>query len=211
MYARLLLMLFASSLAVHALAAGDPARGKALFAACAACHGEAATGNSALHAPVLAGQDSAYIERQLRSFRAGLRGGSGSDTWAQQMRGMSLPIASDAAAADLAAWIATQPAPRSEGSLEGDLRNGNNLWQGKCGACHGSAGEGYPALNAPRLRGQDSGYLRRQFLAFRSGARGAQPQDTYGKQMAVMAKTLDPGKELDDVLAWLHAQDAATP
>ena len=57
-----------------------------------------------------------------------------------------------------------------------------------------------------RLRGQEAGYLRRQFLAFRSGERGAHPDDTYGKQMALMAKTLDPGKELDDVLAWLRAQ-----
>jgi tryptophan halogenase len=56
-----------------------------------------------------------------------------------------------------------------------------------------------------------AGYLRRQFLAFRAGERGAHPDDTYGRQMALMAKTLDPAKELDDVLAWLRAQDSAAP
>ena len=150
--------------------------------------------------------------------RGGVAEGGGEDACgldeggvdATQMRGMSTAIPAEAIE-DVAAWLASLPAPRPAGSLDGDLRNGNNLWQGKCGACHGSAGEGYPALNAPRLRGQDAGYLRRQFLAFRGGARGAHPDDTYGRQMALMAKTLDPGKELDDVLAWLRAQDTAAP
>lgn len=211
MSARLLLLIvFAAGLSVDALAAGDAARGKALYMACAVCHGADAAGNAGLHAPSLAGLDAAYLERQLRNYRSGVRGGSGSGTYAQQMRGMSMSVG-DAQAADLAAWLAALPSPRPAGSLAGDLRNGNNLWQGKCGSCHGSAGEGYPALNAPRLRGQDAGYLRRQFLAFRSGERGMHPDDTYGRQMALMAKTLDPGKELDDVLAWLRAQDAAAP
>jgi cytochrome c553 len=211
MYARVFFsIVLVLVLAPGAHAAGDAARGKQLFAACAACHGADGAGNAGMHAPALAGQDAAYLARQLQNYRAGVRGGSGSDTLAQQMRGMSMSIAPEQAA-DIAAWLAGLPSPKPAGSLPGDLHNGNNLWQGKCGACHGSAGEGYPALNAPRLRGQDAGYLRRQFLAFRSGARGAHPDDTYGKQMALMAKTLDPGKELDDVLAWLRAQDASAP
>jgi cytochrome c553 len=202
----LLVILFA--FAAPAMAAGDAGRGKQAYTACVACHGAEGAGNAGLHAPALAGQDAAYTERQLLNYRAGIRGGTGGDTYAQQMRGMSMSIG-PAQAADIAAWLSSLPAPRPAGSLPGDLRNGNNLWQGKCGACHGSSGEGYPALNAPRLRGQEAGYLRRQFLAFRSGERGAHPDDTYGKQMALMAKTLDPGKELDDVLAWLRAQDGA--
>lgn len=204
------IVLLALCVAPAALAASDPASGQRAFAGCVACHGSGGEGNAALHAPALAGQDAAYLARQMRNYRTGLRGGPGSDTYAQQMRGMSMSF-SEASIDDVSAWLASLPAPRPGAPLAGDLRNGNNLWQGKCGACHGSAGEGYPALNAPRLRGQDAGYLRRQFLAFRAGERGAHPQDTYGKQMALMAKTLDPGSELDDVLAWLRAQDAPAP
>ena len=204
------IVLLVLCVAPGAFVAGDPASGQKAFAGCAACHGSNGEGNAALHAPALAGQDAAYLARQMRNYRTGLRGGPGSDTYAQQMRGMSMSLP-EASIEDVSAWLASLPTPQPGARLAGDLRNGNNLWQGKCGACHGSAGEGYPALNAPRRRGQDAGYLRRQFLAFRAGERGAHPQDTYGKQMALMAKTLDPGKELDDVLAWLRAQDTPSP
>ena len=50
------------------------ADGKALFAPCIACHGSRAEGNPALNAPAIAGQDAAYLERQLRNFRSERRG-----------------------------------------------------------------------------------------------------------------------------------------
>ncbi len=200
------LLLLAMLLSVVARAETAAAGGKALFAACVACHGAAATGNAALQAPALAGQDAAYLERQLRNFRAGVRGGDGAEVSAVQMRGMAMAIATDSDVAELAAWMASLPRPALSAAVAGDLREGNNLWQGKCAACHGVTGEGYPALNAPRLTGLDSAYLRRQFLAFREGRRGAHPADRYGRQMAMMAKTIDTGAELDAVLSWLRAQ-----
>ena len=42
--------------AENANAAGDPAKGKAAYAVCAACHGANGTGNKALNAPGIAGQ-----------------------------------------------------------------------------------------------------------------------------------------------------------
>ena len=203
------LLLLAMLLAVVARVEGATAGGKALFAACAACHGAEGAGNAALQAPALAGQDAAYLERQLHNFRAGVRGGDGADASAVQMRGMAMAIATDGDVAALAAWMASLPRPVVSAVVEGDPRAGNNLWQGKCAACHGVAGEGYPALNAPRLTGLDSAYLRRQFLAFREGRRSAHPADRYGRQMAMMAKTIDAGAELDAVLSWLRAQPPA--
>ena len=144
------LLLLAMLLSVVARAETAAAGGKALFAACVACHGPAATGNAALQAPALAGQDAAYLERQLRNFRAGVRGGDGAEASAVQMRGMAMAIATDGDVAELAAWLASLPRPALSAAVAGDLREGNNLWQGKCAACHGVAGEGYPALNAPR-------------------------------------------------------------
>src|SRR5690606_24268695 len=45
--------------------AGDPTRGKSLFAPCVACHGPAAKGNVATKAPPLAGLQDWYLLSQL--------------------------------------------------------------------------------------------------------------------------------------------------
>ena len=91
----------------------------------------------------------------------------------------------------------------------GNLHNGNNLYHGKCGACHGGAAEGNPALKAPRLAGLDAAYIKRQFAHFRDGVRGTDPQDVPGRQMAMMAKTLPTERDLDDVIAFIHQQGRA--
>jgi cytochrome c553 len=193
--------------AVHA---ADADRGKTLFATCAACHGQEAGGNPALQAPALAGQDAAYIARQLNNFRAGIRGADAADTSAAQMRASVAVLADEAAVADLAAYVASLPPfAAAPGEAGGDLRNGNNFYQGKCGACHGGKAEGNAALSAPRLAGQDTAYLRRQFLAFRGGKRGTQADDRYGRQMAMMAATLPSEKDIDDVLAFIRVQQGS--
>ena len=88
----------------------------------------------------------------------------------------------------------------------GNLHNGNNLYHGKCGACHGGTAEGNPALKSPRLAGLDAAYIKRQFAHFRDGVRGTDPQDIPGRQMAMMAKTLPTERDLDDVIAFIHQQ-----
>ena len=65
-----------------------------------------------------------------------------------------------------------------------------------CAACHGQAGEGNVALNAPRLAGQEPWYLGRQLAAYRAGHRGTAPGDIFGMQMRPMAMTAsDPATE----------------
>ena len=57
---------------VNALAAGDAAAGKTKAAACAACHG--ADGMSKVPTfPNLKGQKDAYLVKQLKAFRDGIR------------------------------------------------------------------------------------------------------------------------------------------
>ena len=53
-----------------------------------------------------------------------------------------------------------------------------------CAACHGAEGEGNPTLQAPALVNLDSDYLAAQLDKFRSGLRGAHPEDTQGQLMA---------------------------
>ncbi|MBX2796377.1 MAG: c-type cytochrome [Myxococcales bacterium] len=51
------------------------AGGAGAYAPCAACHGRDALGNPELQAPALLHQDPAYLERQLKAYRDGTRGG----------------------------------------------------------------------------------------------------------------------------------------
>ena len=60
-----------------------------------------------------------------------------------------------------------------------------------CRSCHGDRAWGSPPIHAPALAGQSADYLARQLRHFRNGVRGAHPQDTWGRQMALMAANLD--------------------
>ncbi len=191
------LLLGATSLAADSAAS---------FAPCAACHGAKGEGNPALNAPAIAGQDAAYLERQLRNFRAGRRGTHKSDTPGAQMRAMAATLADDATVTAIAGFMAKLPKTVVAAPAKGDLHNGNNLYQGKCGACHGTTAEGNTALKAPRLAGLDAAYIKRQFTNFRDGVRGTDAQDLQGRQMALMAKTVPADRDLDDIIAFIHQQ-----
>jgi cytochrome c oxidase subunit 2 len=182
------------------------ADGPALFAQCIACHGRKAEGVAATGAPAIAGQEAAYLQRQLQNFRSGLRGTHPKDTHGSQMRAIALTLKDDAAVTALATYVAGLPKTFAAGPAKADLRNGNNLYHGKCGACHGGKAEGNASLKAPRLVGLDTAYLQRQFTHFRDGVRGADPKDATGRQMAMMAKTLPTERDLQDVIAFIHAQ-----
>ncbi len=192
-----------------ACGAGMAATGPQLYATCAACHGRFAEGNPALNAPALAGQQAAYLQRQLRNFRAGQRGAHERDLPGKQMRAAVAVLGDEAAVAAVAGHLAGLPKTTVKPSPGADLRNGNNLYHGKCGACHGGKAEGNAALSAPRLAGLDAAYLKRQHRNFREGVRGAHAEDRYGRQMSLMANVLATEQDLDDVVAFIHAQGAA--
>jgi len=186
------------------------ATGKQIFATtCVACHGAAALGNPALGAPALAGQGAAYLERQLGDFRSGLRGANPGDTYGKQMRAVSATLSDARDIAAVAAYLASLPPPVVKPAAGANLRNGNNFYQGKCGACHGGRAEGIAAMSTPRLSSLDSAYITRQFHNFQKGLRGSSPNDRYGRQMAMMSGTLPKDSDLADVIAFVHAQGAA--
>ena len=72
-----------------------------------------------------------------------------------------------------------------------------------CSACHGANGEGNSSLNAPRLAGQESWYIKRQVKNFQHGLRGADSGDTFGAQMAPMAATLANDAAVNNVAAYI--------
>ncbi|MDH3553281.1 MAG: c-type cytochrome, partial [Gammaproteobacteria bacterium] len=105
---------------------------------------------------------------------------------------------------DFNAWLAQQPT-----YSEINARVAGNAAMGAaqyavCAACHGPQGEGLQALNAPKIAGQSAWYLKRQLQNYKSGARGAHPDDTFGKQMAPMAAMLVDDAAIDNVVAYIQ-------
>jgi cytochrome c553 len=91
-----------------ATVSGDPVRGRALYASCAACHGTHAQGNIRRQAPALRRQADWYLVAQLEHFRSGLRGYSSEDTKGNAMRAAAAALPDDEhAIADVVAYINT--------------------------------------------------------------------------------------------------------
>lgn len=178
------------------------------YQACIACHGANGEGNPAMNAPRLAGQDTAYLQRQLNNFKSGMRGADPADAIGQQMRAMVNTLANEQAIAAVADYAAQLKSPiLTETSVENaDLRNGEVQYNSACGACHGGKAQGNAALNSPMLAGLDRAYLIRQFDNFKNGLRGAHPEDRLGRQMAMMATTLSKPDDVRDVMAFIQAQ-----
>ena len=189
--------------AENASAAGDPAKGKAAYAVCAACHGANGMGNKALNAPRIAGQEPWYLERQLNNFKGGIRGADPKDTYGMQMRPMALTLANDQAISNMVAYLSSMPmsAPAAS-SVKGDVAAGKTAYM-ICQACHGPTGGGNKALNSPRLTGLQDWYIVRQLKNFKSGARGTKAGDTYGMQMRPMALTLTTDAAINNVAAYI--------
>ena len=201
-------VLVISMLAVILPATANEA-GKALYQACVACHGATAGGNVSMGAPALAGQQQAYLQRQLENFKKGIRGTAAGDTGGAQMVAMAESLPTGQAVNDVSAYLASLPAAASSGQQSGDLRNGNNYYHSKCGACHGGKAEGNSSLNSPRLSGLSADYIKRQYHNFQQGIRGAHADDRYGRQMKLMSSSLPTDKDLDDVIFYIQAQGAA--
>lgn len=184
-------------------AAVDEDNGKALFAPCVACHGVNGEGNMALNSPGIAGQSESYLKRQLWEFKNGQRGADPGDMAGAQMRPMAIALPDGKAIADISAYIASLPATTPPVTVKGNAENGKKQYVSKCGACHGGEGWGNEALFTPRLTMLGDSYVLRQVSNFQKGARGAHEDSTYGKQMAMMAKTVT-AEELNDIAAFLN-------
>jgi cytochrome c553 len=181
-----LIAVAALSLPVAAAAKGDPAKGKALAGACAACHGM--DGNSVVSVnPNLAGQHAEYIAKQLAEFKAGTRANA-------IMAGMAAGLTPESMA-DLGAYFRTQKV-RTPGAKNRDLaEQGRKLYRGgdvarglpACSSCHSPTGAGM-ASQYPRVGGQHADYTVAQLKAFRAGERA---NDGAAMMRTVAAKLTD--------------------
>jgi cytochrome c oxidase subunit II len=101
-----------------------------------------------------------------------------------------LSVALMCAAVSMQAWAA------------GDAAAGKTLYA-VCSACHGAQGEGNPAMNSPKIAGQEAWYLTRQLQSFKQGTRGTAAGDVYGAQMRPMAVQLKDDAAIANVVAYI--------
>lgn len=160
---------------------------------CSACHGEAGEGNPDLRAPALAALDSEYLIRQVANLRLGLRQVKPENDLGQAMIQI-LPDVTDTDVAEIAGFLTSLPLPTLEDENDPPGFRSRGLYSG-CVSCHGARAQGTLALNAPRLSHQYGWYLAEQLEAFRTGLRGAHPEDQPGRQMKAMADAI--GSEAD--------------
>lgn len=93
---------------------GDPANGKQLYASnCAACHGERAEGNAALHAPALSRLNDWYIVASYKRYRSGVRGASIDNPSGNQMHQIAQALPETFPINDVSVYLTTlDPARR---------------------------------------------------------------------------------------------------
>jgi cytochrome c oxidase subunit 2 len=201
-----LTLLIGLCLVPTAQAAGDIEKGKTLYNICTACHGPNAEGNPALNAPANAGQDPWYLTRQMKNFRAGIRGAHPDDTFGAQMRPMAMMLADEQDIADVVAYLSSMEMPEPPPTVDGDVEAGKKSYE-TCIPCHGEFGEGAQSLDAPRLSNQHDWYLVRQLENFKTGVRGTHLNDIYGAQMRIMAQMLETDEQVRAVAAYISTVD----
>ncbi len=197
-------------IADNILAQGRVRQGKVLFRQCILCHGENAQGDITLGAPALVNQDAWYLERQLANIAAGVRSEDPSDFFGKRMSPNAKTLKGQQAREDVVAYIKSLPPTKTRGLIKGNAEKGHEYYQMICGACHGPNAMGNKILNAPRLVGINDLYLKRQYLNFKEGIRGAHVNDKFGAQMAFIARKLQGKNIAADVAVFIHSlQDQA--
>lgn len=200
------------SLAAMAIAVGGcrepaPAGGTAsaaeLYQLCASCHGTKGEGNESVKAPAIAGLPAWYVERQLHQFKSGIRGKHPDDITGMQMRPMAVSLKRDIDIKTVSEHVSrmypTRPKPVLTG---GDATRGEALY-GPCTACHGLDGAGNQATSGPPLKGASDWYLLSQLHKFKSGVRGANPEDKTGATMRPMAMAIADEQAMKDIVAYI--------
>jgi cytochrome c553 len=140
----------------------EPALPAVVKGKCSLCHGERGEGTGEAF-PRLAGQNEAYLVKELNDFLSGQRVG--------MMTRMAKGLMPEEIAV-VAHYYASQPGvtpatPPSELATVGKyLYQHGNTYSGlpACKDCHGSSAHGTPHL--PRLAGQHAAYLERQIKDF---------------------------------------------
>jgi cytochrome c oxidase subunit 2 len=188
----------------NSVQAGDLERGKQLYFTCIACHGDKAQGKSVLKAPQLAGQESWYLESQLKKFKEGIRGSHPKDTRGRQMAPMAKTLVSEMDVKNVATYISSLIPHSPQKTIQGGSSEKGKIAYATCMACHGDKAQGNSSLKAPGLKNLPDWYLMTQLKNFKQGIRGANPKDIEGMQMKPMANMLVDEQAIKNVIAYIE-------
>lgn len=182
----------------------DNGRGERAYKLCTFCHGEQGEGRQDLAAPAIAGLPEWYLKSQLTKFYEGVRGTHPQDLGGLRMRPMARTLFTNQNDIEaVSKYVASLPKPDLQPTVKGRPIKGQAAYQ-ICISCHGDAGQGNQALNAPPLAGLSDWYLVTQLKNFKAGIRGADAtRDVTGATMRGMAATLSP-EGMNDVVAYIN-------
>jgi len=174
---------------------------------CAGCHGAQGEGSPQTGAPRIAGQPSAYLQRQLESYADGRREHPVMSPIAKQL--------SPEQRASLASHYAELRAPAKRSAAAGGSAPQRALTLAThgdeskrvqaCANCHGPGGTGMADIN-PYLAGLDAKYLASAMAEWKSGARRTDPSG----QMPRIAKSLSDA-DVRALAAYYAAQPSPQP
>jgi cytochrome c553 len=173
--------------------------GQAVYEQCGYCHEY--DGNSVMPGfPKLAGQQTDYLEKQLKDFRAGRRTGT--------MQGTA-ELLDDDAITEVAQYFSGQtlrsqhPQKPEQHTAARQLYLNGDPGRGitGCASCHGEQAQGRGAV--PRLAGQHAAYLKQELQRFTAQARTNDPGGIM--RNAVRGLKNEEIEALADLLAgWLE-------
>ena len=78
-----------------------------------------------------------------------------------------------------------------------------------CSACHGEHGQGNPTIQAPAIAGLPDWYVESQITKFRTGIRGAHPDDPEGLRMRPMSRQMMNLDEVSSVVRYVSSLPVA--
>lgn len=182
------------------------ARGAELYDTCVPCHGKNGGGDHTLRAPSIAGLPQWYIETELGKFSHAIRGAHPDDMEGARMRPMARTLKGEPDIKAVAEYVAKLPHQKPVAALTGgNAEAGKTRYEGICVTCHMADGRGNQDMGAPDLTSQADWYMLAQLEKFKSGMRGAHPEDVQGQQMAAMSMTLEDEQAMKDVIAYIRS------
>jgi len=179
------------------------ARGREVYQTCVPCHGANGGGNHELGAPAIAGLPQWYVQTQLTNFQKGMRGAHPDDLEGARMRPMAKTLHRKGDLESVAEYVTKLPSVTQPATLGGDPVAGEATFA-LCATCHGTDAKGNKDMGAPTLAGQADWYMYTQLQKFKSGMRGAHPEDAMGAQMAAMSQTLVDTTAMLDVVSYVR-------
>ena len=161
---------------------GNAKQGEEVYEVCSGCHLASGIGRSDGTLPVVAGQHTAVLIKQMVDIRTGHRDNPTMYPFALSMSPEDM--------ADSAAYMHTLKLSAKNGKGSGKtVKRGKELYEKDCKTCHGAGGEGNEAKFIPMLVGQHYKYMQRQLDEMRAGKRKNADKD--------MLKVIKPYTDAD--------------